>query len=91
VNEAALKVLPSLLKRWLPDGRLEGSEYIAINPTRDDRRPGSFKINVRTGKWADFATGDAGHGAICLAAYLFGISPSTAAAELTNMLGGQDD
>jgi hypothetical protein len=36
-----------------------------------DQNPGSFSINVRTGRWADFATGDKGGDVISLAAYLF--------------------
>ncbi len=56
ISRAALASLPALLRRWLPDGRLVGREYMARNPTRTDRRPGSFKVNVSTGKWADFAT-----------------------------------
>lgn len=76
LNEAVLLVLPSILAQWLPDGCLVGNEYIARNPTRDDRQPGSFKINVRTGLWSDFATDDSGRGAISLATAL-GISVRT--------------
>ncbi len=86
INGAALPVLPALLRHWLPDGRLEGSEYVARNPTRPDRRPGSFKINV-TGKWADFATGDVGGDAVSLAAYLSGTGQAEAARALAEMLG----
>ena len=32
INRAALSVLPSLLDRWLPGGRREGTEYIARDP-----------------------------------------------------------
>ena len=46
---------------------------MARNPTRPDRRPGSFKINLTTGRWADFATGDRGGDPVSLAAYLFGL------------------
>jgi hypothetical protein len=60
VNARALPLLPSLLRHWLPDGKLNGSEYTARNPMRADRKTGSFKINVRTGRWSDFATGDKG-------------------------------
>ena len=38
INRAALAVLPTLLRRWLPDGRVDGSEFIALNPRRPDRR-----------------------------------------------------
>ena len=60
INRAALAALPAILRRLLPDGRIIGGKWISRNPTRADRRPGSFKINLRTGRWADFATGDKG-------------------------------
>lgn len=50
VNAAALAALPALLARWLPDGRVTGREFVARNPTRHDRRPGNFRINMQTGK-----------------------------------------
>jgi hypothetical protein len=86
VNAAALAALPALLSRWLPDGRWEGAEYVARNPKRADRRPGSFKIN-RSGKWADFSSGDKGGDVISLAAYLAGIGQAEAARELARALG----
>src|SRR6185312_16801737 len=58
IGAAALRSLPQLASEWLPDGRQEGAEWVARNPRRTDRRPGSFKVNLSTGKWADFATGD---------------------------------
>jgi hypothetical protein len=86
VNSAAMSVLPNLLRRWLPDGRIEGDEFVARNPVREDRRPGSFKINLRTGKWADFATEDRGCGAVSLAAYLLDLTHREAARRLSKML-----
>jgi hypothetical protein len=87
INRAALAHLPVLLRRWLPDGRQEGREYTARNPKRADRRPGSFRINVATGCWADFATGDKGGDVVSLAAYLAGIRQVDAARKLAAMLG----
>jgi hypothetical protein len=87
VNAVALARLPELLPRWLPDGRTNGREYVARNPTRDDHRPGSFRVNVQTGKWADFATGDRGGDVVSLAAYLGGLSQLEAARRLADMLG----
>lgn len=87
VNAAALRRLPELLRRWLPDGRELGGEYVARNPRRADRRPGSFKISIATGRWADFATGDRGGDVIALAAYLAAISQAEAARRLGAMLG----
>ena len=86
INRVALANLLTLLKRWLPDGRLDGREYTARNPTRADRRPGSFRVNVSTGKWADFATGDVGGDVISLAAYLSCTGQAEAARALADML-----
>jgi len=88
VNEAARVCLPELLSRWLPDGRIRNGEWVALNPTRDDRKPGSFMINIQTGKWADFATGDGGGDVISLVAYLSRCSQKEAALQLAGYLGG---
>ena len=87
VNAAALTVLPSLLDRWLPDGRKQGVEWVARNPNRSDRRPGSFSVNTRNGRWADFATGERGGDVVSLAAYLHGLGQAEAARKLADMLG----
>ena len=86
INAAALPALPTLLRRWLPDGRQVGREYVARNPRRADKRAGSFKVNTRTGRWADFATGDAGGDVVSLAAYLSGAGQAEAARSLADML-----
>lgn len=86
VNRAALAALPALLARWLPDGRWRGDEYVARNPRRADRQPGSFKIN-RNGRWSDFATGDSGGDPVSLAAFLAGLGQREAAIELARALG----
>jgi hypothetical protein len=87
VNSTALVHLPYLIRQWLPQGRLEGVEWVALNPMRDDRRLGSFKINTRTGQWADFATGDRGGDMISLVAYLEGVPRAKAARRLADILG----
>ncbi len=87
VNSAALPFLPHLLRRWLPDGRVDGREYIARNPRRHDRHLGSFSINMVTGRWADFATKDKGGDVVSLAAFLSGTGQAEAARNLANMLG----
>jgi hypothetical protein len=88
INRAALASLPVLLQRWLPDGRRRKNEFIARNPTRDDRHAGSFCINIKTGAWADFATHDArGTDVISLLAYLRNIGQHEAAHELARTLG----
>ena len=87
INRAALASFPALLQRWLPDGRLVGREFIARNPTRADRRPGSFRINVDSGRWADFAVDAKGGDVVSLAAYLSGTGQGDAARGLAAMLG----
>lgn len=87
INRAALAVLPSLLDRWVPGGKRIGREYVVRNPKRADRRSGSFSINMSTGRWSDFATGDAGGDPISLAAYLFDLSQVEAARRVAGMLG----
>lgn len=86
INVAALRDLPALLMRWLPDGRLNGHEYEARNPRRLDRHPGSFRVNMRTGRWSDFAIGVVGGDPISLAAYLFSLPQSEAGRRLADML-----
>lgn len=88
VNAAALASLPALCARWFPDGRRRGDEWVARNPKRADRRPGSFSINLATGRWADFALPDArGGDPVSLVAYLTGSGQAEAAARLAAMLG----
>jgi hypothetical protein len=87
IDAAALRALPLILTRWLPEGKRKGREFVAKNPTRADRSPGSFKINLLTGKWADFATDDQGIGVISLAAFLFQLSRVDAARFVAAMLG----
>lgn len=87
VNALCLQSLPQLLAAWLPDGRRVGGEWVARNPTRADRRPGSFKINLATGRWADFATGDKGGDPVSLYAYLTGQTQAEAARALINTWG----
>ena len=82
-----MRMLVPLLSRWLPDGRVEGSEFVARNPRRDDRRPGSFKVSLSRGVWKDFSSGDGGSDPISLVAYLAGISQAEAARRLADMLG----
>lgn len=87
LNRSALPYCLKILSQWLPDGRRIGREYVARNPKRNDRRPGSFKVNLETGQWSDFATGDSGGDLISLAAYLADMDQLSAAKQLANMIG----
>ncbi len=83
----ALGHAETIVRRWLPDGRREGSEWVARNPRRADRRKGSFKVNINTGRWGDFSTGDYGGDLVALAAYLFSLSQRDAALRVAQMIG----
>jgi hypothetical protein len=87
VAEATFGSSETIVSRWLPDGRREGREWVAINPTRSDAKKGSFKVNLNTGAWSDFATGAAGGDLVSLAAYLHDLNQGAAAVRVAAMLG----
>lgn len=90
INAAALACLGPVLWRLAPGGKVVAGEYVALNPRRADKRPGSFKVRFiypRAGAWADFATGDRGGDVVSLCAYLENISQGEAARRLARLLG----
>lgn len=92
LNAAALQSRHLLLSSWLPGGKIQGDEWVARNPKRPDRHPGSFKVNLETGRWADFALSDArGSDLVSLCAYLRNLRQVEAARELAEELGVRID
>ncbi|GEP12526.1 hypothetical protein [Methylobacterium gnaphalii] len=87
IASAACSHADAIVTRWLSDGRREGREWVAKNPKRADGRSGSFKVNLNTGRWGDFATGDKGGDLISLAAFLFDMKQDEAALQVADMLG----
>jgi hypothetical protein len=87
IAEAAAQHADTIVMRWLPDGKREGTEWVALNPTRGDSRKGSFKVNLKSGKWGDFATDDRGGDLIGLASYIFHLDQGEAAKRIADMLG----
>jgi hypothetical protein len=87
INSMALVALPAILARLAPGGKIVAGEYVARNPARADKRAGSFKINLRSGRWADFACDARGGDPISLVAYLEGVNQGKAARLLAGMLG----
>lgn len=87
IKAAALASINSVLARWCPGGKQQGREYLPLNPRRPDSRAGSFSINLDTGAWSDFATGDKGGDLIALVAYIEGVRQGEAAKLLANFLG----
>jgi hypothetical protein len=87
VGSAARRNADAVVAAFLPNGRSEGVEWVALNPRRDDKRLGNFKVNRATGLWADFSSGDKGGDLIGLVAYLLDLSQRDAAIRLADALG----
>lgn len=87
ISAAALAQAEQLVGNWLPNGRLEGQEWVALNPRRHDRNLGSFKVNLKSGVWKDFASGDSGSDLISLNAFLMDTGQGRAAQALKSELG----
>ena len=60
-----------LLAQWLPKGKRQGTEYKAGSLAGE--AGGSLSVNLRTGRWADFATGERGGDLIDLYAAIHGL------------------
>ena len=87
VGRAALPLVTVILDRLGVTHRQAGQELLMLNPRRDDRNFGSFAINLKTGRWSEFATNESGGDVISLVAYIRGSRQSDAAKELASMLG----
>jgi hypothetical protein len=72
-----------------PAGKIQGREYVALNPTRQDRNVGSFRLNLRSGRWADFATGDRGTDIISYVAYCLALPMWKAAGFVARWAGAE--
>jgi hypothetical protein len=65
----------TLARELLPDGRRAGHEWVARNPWRADRKPGSFSVHLsgaKSGLWRDFAADEHGDMLDLVAKTLFG-------------------
>ena len=87
VGSAARRNAEAVVAAFLPDGRKEGQEWTVRNPRRPDKRRGSFRVNLVSGKWADFASGDKGGDLGGLVAFLLALSQRDAAIRLADALG----
>lgn len=87
IGNRLLRDARSVAQMLAPGGGMEGAEYVVRNPTRHDGKPGSFKINTRTGMWSDFATDARGGDLISFWAYVNGIDQGEAKAQAVEYLG----
>ena len=89
VKAATLRSLDYIVPMLLPGGKKVSDEWVVRNPTRDDKKAGSFSVNMRTGVWSDFATTEAGGDVIDLYCYIHGVSNLQAMKALADMLNVQ--
>ena len=87
VNEAAARNGEAVLRALFPRGRLEGREWVFFNPHRPDRRLGSCKVNIDTGKGGDFSGGPFCGDFVGAAAWASGKGQREAAIALADSLG----
>lgn len=87
VKHAASGRIRELADPFLDRSHMSGNNLFGLNPTRTDKNPTSFCINVTTGVWADFATGDRGGDIISFYAYVNNITQIEAAKDLASKLG----
>lgn len=69
-----------LLSAWLPAGKKRGKNFVVGN--LQGERGDSLSIDLNSGKWIDFASGDAGTDLISLYARINGLTNHDAAIEL---------
>ncbi len=91
LNSLALAQAESIVSHYAPNGKLNGREYVARNPNRNDSKAGSFSINVDTGVWCDFATDDKGGDMVSYVAYVLRLSQGDAFKTLAHYLGMSDE
>lgn len=85
---ALLDQIHQLVPMWLPDGVKNGHEYVC--GSLSGGKGTSASVNMVTGKWSDFATGEAGNDLISLYGAINGFSNGKAAVEVARELGLED-
>ena len=55
IFERAAEIGLPYIKSWLPAGHEENGQWVCLNPNRNDSHEGSFKINLTTGAFNDYA------------------------------------
>ncbi len=85
--DALLARADALVPQWLPGGTRRGDEYVCGDLSGGKGE--SCSVNLRTGKWADFAGDQRGGDLISLYAAVRGLGNGQAARELARDLGIQ--
>lgn len=84
INSAVL-ANPSYLEKRLPNARREGHELVAGDIQGNPGK--SFKLNLESGQWADFATAESGSDTVSFVAAQEGVGQGEAARLISDELG----
>lgn len=76
LNSYLLTQIRNILPEWLPGGNLNGQEYSCGDLRGGQGR--SCKVNVQTGRWADFSSTDKGGDLVSLYAAIHGVTQAEA-------------
>lgn len=89
LNTKLLAQAREMLPAWLPGGRIKGREYFCagLQGGAGKAGEGSCKVNVATGRWSDFATGEKGGDLVSLYAAIHRLGQGEAAKQLADGLG----
>lgn len=85
LNSRLLASAETLLEQWLPGGRRHGKEYVCGGLSGGEGR--SLSVNINSGVWKDFASGDGGGDLVSLFAAINGLNNGQAAVRLRDEMG----
>ncbi|MES3016185.1 MAG: hypothetical protein V4721_00335 [Bacteroidota bacterium] len=93
ISRQALANAMSILQRLFPSGRMDGPNEFRVGGLDGHKASGkgSLSVNINTGKWADFATGQSGGDLVSLLAARDGMSQKDAADEMLQLIGMPKD
>lgn len=86
--QALLQQAHTLVPEWLPDGDVRGREYVCGD--LKGGKGGSCSVNLETGRWGDFNTGEQGGDLLSLYAAIEGLTPAKAAVQVARAYGLED-
>ena len=70
IHAAAMKHITAFMIRLLPDGQIHRKYWVARCPGHEGQQRPSLRVNLRTGSWTDFGTGQHDYDLVSLAKYI---------------------
>lgn len=80
ISQSLIPAVKQILPSWLPGGKFVGKEYMCSNLRGGNGD--SLSVNIQSGMWADFATGEKGGDMVSLYAAIHGIGQAEAVKRL---------